>query len=70
VRQLVCRHDYAAEEHVADRFEAGYGVADRRLDVYELRCTRCGKTRRVTRGESRPIDTGEAILGRRPKLPR
>jgi hypothetical protein len=45
-------------------------VADRRLDVYELRCTKCGKTRWVTRGESLPIDTGEDVLGRRPKLPR
>jgi hypothetical protein len=61
VRQLFCRHGYVAEEHVADRLESGYGVADRRLDVYGLRCTKYGKTQRVTRGESRPIDTGEEM---------
>jgi hypothetical protein len=59
-----------AEEHVVDRLEPGYPGGDHRLDVYELRCTKCGKTRRVARGESVPIDTGEEDLGRRPKLPR
>jgi hypothetical protein len=68
--QLLCRHDFEAVEHVADSFEPGYGVADSRLDVYELRCTRCGKMKRVVRGEHLPVDTGEEAAGRRPRLPR
>jgi hypothetical protein len=68
--QLLCRHDYVADEHIVDRLEPGYPGSDHRLDVYMLRCTKCSKTKRVTRGESAPIDTGEEALGRRPKLPR
>ena len=68
--KLLCRHDFEAVEHVADSFEPGYGVADRRLDVYELRCTRCGKMKRVVCGEHLPVDTAQEAAGRRPKLPR
>jgi hypothetical protein len=67
---LLCRHDYEVVEHVGDRLEPGYGVADRRLDVNELRRMRCGKMRRVVRGEHLPLDTGEEAAGRRPTLPR
>jgi hypothetical protein len=70
VSQLLCRHDFEAVEHVADSFEPGYGVPDRRLDVYELRSKRCGKMKRVVCGEHLPVDTAEEAAGRRPKLPR
>jgi hypothetical protein len=68
--QLFCRHDYVATEHVSDRYESGYDVGDRRIEVYELRCTRCGKTRRVAQAGKTPIGTGDTSLRDSMRLPR
>jgi hypothetical protein len=60
VAQLLCRHDYEAVEHVGDD----------RLDAYVLRCSKCGKTRRVSRGDDAPVGSHDIQMGRRPQLPR
>jgi hypothetical protein len=45
-------------------------VHDTNLETYELRCEKCGKTRRVARGEHEAIGSHDISMGRRPQLPR
>jgi hypothetical protein len=58
--QLLCRHDYVSVAHVHDT----------NLETYELRCEKCGKTRRVARGEHEAVGSHDISMGRRPQLPR
>lgn len=62
LRQLLCKHDYQAVERIE-----GAG-SDMPLEVYELRCARCGKTRILAHGDSRPVGQGDLRFGsvRRP----
>jgi hypothetical protein len=36
---------------------------DTPLEVYELRCSKCGKARIVAHGDSRPVGQGDVRLG-------
>jgi hypothetical protein len=62
LRQLLCRHDYEVFERMED---AG---GDTRLEVVELRCSKCGKSRIVAEGDTPHIGEGDLRFGsvRRP----
>jgi hypothetical protein len=43
---------------------------DERVDFYVVRCEKCGKTKRVTRGDIPASGSHDIEMGRRPQLPR
>ena len=57
LRQLICRHAWEPVERIADT--AGDGL----LETHELRCSRCGRVRFVTRGDREPVGHGNLRHG-------
>jgi len=62
LRQFLCRHDYQPVERIED---AGAAVP---LEVVQLRCSKCGKTRIVAHGDGAAVGQGDVRFGsvRRP----
>jgi hypothetical protein len=60
LRQLLCRHEYRPAVRIEDRLEAG---GDPRLEVYELRCAKCGKRRFLAHGDPAPVGEGDMRRG-------
>jgi hypothetical protein len=60
LKQLLCRHDHVAVEEARSEH----------VDLYVVRCEKCGKTKQVTRGDVAASGSHDIHMGRRPQLPR
>jgi hypothetical protein len=60
LRQLLCRHEYRPVERIEDRLDAG---GDPRLEVFELRCAKCGKRRFLAHADPAPVGQGDLRRG-------